>query len=224
MKTPAKTDLPADQRLKINEIFFSLQGESSLVGKPTVFVRLTGCPLRCQYCDTAYAFHQGDWCSLESIVEQVQSFGGQYVCVTGGEPLAQKNVLKLMTRLCDEGLTVSIETSGSYDISVIDPRVIRVMDLKTPGSGECDKNRLQNLSLLTARDQLKFVVCDETDYQWTKEILRQHDIDQDCEVLLSPSFTQVEPKALAEWILGDALPVRMQLQMHKLLWGEAPGH
>ena len=224
MNAVVKTDLPVGERLKINEIFFSLQGESSLVGKPTVFVRLTGCPLRCQYCDTAYAFHEGGWMSFDEILSQVEQHQTRFVCVTGGEPLAQKNSLGLMTRLCDHGYTVSIETSGSYDISSIDERVIRVMDLKTPGSAECDKNRLQNLQLLTAKDQLKFVVCDRADYEWAKQILSEHKVNQDCEILMSPSFAQVAPKTLAEWILADRLPVRMQVQLHKLLWGDTPGH
>ncbi|MEM7284664.1 MAG: 7-carboxy-7-deazaguanine synthase QueE [Pseudomonadota bacterium] len=224
MATPLKTDLPADQRLKINEIFFSLQGESSLVGLPTVFIRLTGCPLRCQYCDTAYAFHAGNWQTLDDIVAQVAGFGAKHVCVTGGEPLAQKNCQTLMHRLCDEGYVVSIETSGAYDISEIDPRVIRVMDLKTPDSGELAKNRMENVPVLTGQDQVKFVLCSESDYEWAKGIIGEYGLLGRCQVLMSPSFEQLPAKSLAEWILRDKLGVRMQLQLHKLLWGDTPGH
>ena len=210
-------------RLKITEIFLSLQGESTLVGWPTVFVRLTGCPLRCQYCDTAYAFYGGEWRSQEQVLEQVRSHGVRHVCVTGGEPLAQKGSLPLLTALCDAGYTVSLETSGAIDVAAVDPRVIRVLDIKTPGSAEVARNRWENLPLLTAQDQIKFVLCSREDYDWAKGIVAQHDLPSRCSVLFSPSHGQVDATALADWIVADRLPVRMQLQLHKILWGNQPG-
>jgi 7-carboxy-7-deazaguanine synthase len=211
------------ERLRINEIFHSLQGEADAVGYPTVFVRLTGCPLRCQYCDTEYAFHAGEWFDLDTIVEKVRGYGAQYVCVTGGEPLAQPNCLKLLERLCDHGFLVSLETSGALDIAAVDSRVSRVVDVKTPGSHEAARNRLENFELLTPRDQLKFVICSREDYDWSKAFLLEHGLSERCRLLFSPSYNQVSPTALAEWILADRLPVRFQLQLHKILWGDVPG-
>jgi len=210
-------------RLRLTEIFLSLQGESRSVGWPTVFVRLTGCPLRCQYCDTAYAFHGGDWWEIDAILAEVGKHGVRHVCVTGGEPLAQKRCLALLTRLCDAGYEVSLETSGAIDVADVDPRVVRVVDLKTPGSKEQHRNRMENIALLTANDQVKFVICDRDDYDWAKSILVEHRLDTRCEVLFSPSFTQVKPRELAEWIIADRLSVRFQMQLHKQLWGEEQG-
>jgi 7-carboxy-7-deazaguanine synthase len=211
------------ERLRINEIFHSLQGEADAVGYPTVFVRLTGCPLRCQYCDTEYAFHAGDWHDLDAIVERVSSFGARHVCVTGGEPLAQPNCLALLTRLCDAGFEVSLETSGALDVAEVDARVSRVVDVKTPGSREAARNRIENFPLLTQRDQLKFVICSREDYDWSKAYLQEHGLPGRCQILFSPSYTQVPPATLAEWILADRLQVRFQLQLHKILWGDVPG-
>ena len=210
-------------RLKITEIFHSLQGESSLVGWPTVFVRLTGCPLRCQYCDTAYAFHGGQWRTLEEILVEVGDHGARHVCVTGGEPLAQKACLPLLARLCDAGYTVSLETSGAMDIADVDPRVIRVVDIKTPGSAEESRNRWDNLSLLTARDEVKFVLCSRADYDWARQVLVQHDLARRCTVLFSHSQGQLAAAELADWIVQDRLPVRFQTQLHKALWGNVAG-
>jgi 7-carboxy-7-deazaguanine synthase len=210
-------------RLKITEIFYSLQGEADTAGVPTTFVRLTGCPLRCQYCDTAYAFHGGEWWDIEAILAEVAKHGVRHVCVTGGEPLAQKRCLVLLEKLCDAGYEVSLETSGAIDIAGVDARVSRVLDLKTPGSMEMQRNRLENLPLLTAHDQVKFVVCDRADYEWARGMVAEHGLAQRCEVLLSPSFDQVAPRELAEWILADKLPVRFQMQLHKQLWGDAQG-
>ncbi|MEJ2395403.1 MAG: 7-carboxy-7-deazaguanine synthase QueE [Candidatus Thiodiazotropha sp.] len=210
-------------RLRISEIFYSLQGESRTVGCPTVFVRLTGCPLRCNYCDTSYAFSGGEWLTLEAILQQVAEFNPPHVCVTGGEPLAQKGVGELLTQLCDAGYQVSLETSGALDIAGVDPRVSRVMDLKTPGSGEAQRNRLENLALLTPQDQLKFVISDEADYQWSRDLLLEHRLHEVCEVLFSPVHGRLEASLLADWMLRDRLPVRFQLQLHKLLWGETAG-
>lgn len=210
--------------LRITEIFHSLQGESRSVGLPTVFVRLTGCPLRCQYCDTAYAFEGGKLMELEAIRETVLEFGASYVTVTGGEPLAQPNCLPLMTLLCDAGLQVSLETGGAMPLEGVDQRVSIVMDLKTPGSQEANRNRYENLSVLTAKDQVKFVICDRKDYDWSRSRLEQYDLASRVgEVLFSPSWTEIKPADLAQWILEDKLPVRMQLQLHKLIWGEEPG-
>jgi 7-carboxy-7-deazaguanine synthase len=210
-------------RLRITEIFLSLQGESTSTGYPTVFVRLTGCPLRCGYCDTEYAFQGGEWMTLEAILEQVGSYRVQHVTVTGGEPLAQKPCLPLLAGLCDAGYRVSLETSGALDIAAVDPRVSRVMDLKTPGSGEVERNRYVNLELLGSRDQLKFVICNRADYEWALEQLARHDLAARCEVLFSPGYGQQDATELAEWILQDRLPVRFQLQLHKYLWGNEPG-
>ena len=211
-------------RLRITEIFYSLQGESATIGYPTVFVRLTGCPLRCGYCDTTYAFQGGEWMTLDAIAEQVAGYNPRYVTVTGGEPLAQPSCLDLLSRLCDQGYSVSLETSGALDVSGVDPRVVKVMDLKTPGSGECDRNLYENIEQLLPHDQVKFVICDSNDYDWSVRTLRQYDLDKRCEVLFSPSFEQQDATELAERILTDRLPVRMQLQLHKLLWGNEPGH
>ncbi len=213
----------AQQCLRITEIFYSLQGETRTVGLPTVFVRLTGCPLRCGYCDTAYAFHGGEWRGIADILKEVASYQPRYVTVTGGEPLAQKACLTLLSRLCDAYHEVSLETSGALDISQVDPRVIKVVDLKTPGSGEAGKNLYSNLAHLSSRDQIKFVLCDRADYQWAKDILSEYDLTSRCEVLFSPSHQQLNATALADWILADRLPVRLQIQLHKYLWGETPG-
>lgn len=213
----------ARSRLKITEIFLSLQGESSFVGWPTVFVRLTGCPLRCQYCDTAYAFTGGDWRDIDDIITEVDRHGVRHVCVTGGEPLAQKNCLTLLTRLCERGYTVSLETSGALDIAAVDPRVIKVVDIKTPGSAEVERNLWDNLAHLGHGDQLKFVICSRADYEWAKAQVLERELSTRCDVLFSPSQTQVQARALADWIVADRLPVRFQLQLHKILWGSEPG-
>lgn len=210
-------------RVKITEIFLSIQGEADHVGWPTVFVRLTGCPLRCRYCDTQYAFYGGEWLSVEDVLERVANFKVKHVCVTGGEPLAQKHCLELLRRLCDAGLTVSLETSGTIDISGVDERVARVVDIKTPESGEAARNRLENLAVLRPTDQLKFVICSREDFVWACEFVRTHDLARSCTVLFSPSYGQVSPAALAEWILEARLPVRLQVQLHKMLWGDVPG-
>ncbi len=209
--------------LKISEIFFSLQGETSRAGLPTVFVRLTGCPLRCVWCDTEHAFAGGTSMTLSGILENVASYGARQVCVTGGEPLAQKNCLALLTLLCDAGYDVSLETSGALDIGGVDPRVSRVVDLKAPGSGESARNRWQNLDLLGARDELKFVLKDRADYEWARETIAGRRLDALCPVLVSPVQGDIDPTELAEWILADRLPVRFQLQLHKLLWGNMQG-
>jgi 7-carboxy-7-deazaguanine synthase len=211
------------ERLRVNEIFHSLQGEADAVGYPTVFVRLTGCPLRCQYCDTEYAFHAGSWLETEAILETVRGFGAQHVCVTGGEPLAQPNCLKLLARLCDDGFKVSLETSGAMDIAGVDARVTRVVDVKTPGSREAQRNRIENFELLTQHDQLKFVICSREDFDWSKAFIQEHGLLGRCQILFSPSYKQVTPVQLANWILADRLPVRFQLQLHKILWGDIPG-
>ncbi len=211
-------------QLRITEIFHSLQGETSTVGLPTVFVRLTGCPLRCQYCDTAYAFSGGEMTALTDVLAQVASYDAHYVTVTGGEPLAQPACLDLLKSLCDAGYVTSLETSGALDIGRVDSRVVRVVDLKTPGSGETERNRWENIDLLTRRDQVKFVICDANDYAWAREIIQRHDLaNRVGEILFSPSFTQLPAAQLAEWILRDRLPVRMQIQLHKVLWGDEPG-
>jgi 7-carboxy-7-deazaguanine synthase len=210
-------------RLKLTEIFLSVQGEARAIGWPTVFVRLTGCPLRCGYCDTAYAFHGGAWWDIDAILDEVAKHGVRHVCVTGGEPLAQKRCIVLLQRLCDAGYEVSLETSGAIDIAPVDTRVSRVVDIKTPGSGEVARNLWDNLAQLTPHDQVKFVICDRADYDWSVETVRRHAIDTRCEVLFSPSFGQVVPRELAEWIVADRLPVRFQLQLHKILWNDEPG-
>lgn len=211
------------ERLRLTEIFLSLQGESRTIGLPTVFVRLTGCPLRCQYCDTAYAFHGGEWWDYDGILAEVARHGVRHVCVTGGEPLAQKRCPELLRRLCDAGYAVSLETSGAMDIGVVDTRVSRVLDVKTPGSGEVARNLWENLGMLTAHDQVKFVVCSREDYEWARAVLAEHRLADTCEVLFSPSFGQVDATALADWIVADRLPVRFQVQLHKLLWNDEPG-
>ena len=216
-------DTPAAERLRLTEIFLSVQGESRSVGWPTVFVRLTGCPLRCQYCDTAYAFHGGEWWDIDAILAEVGKHGARHVCVTGGEPLAQKRCLALLEKLCDAGYEVSLETSGALDIAGVDPRVSRVVDLKTPGSKEMHRNLLSNLPLLTAHDQVKFVICDRADYDWARAMVAEHGIAGRCEVLFSPSQGELAPRDLADWIIADRLPVRFQLQLHKVLWGDTPG-
>jgi 7-carboxy-7-deazaguanine synthase len=210
-------------RLKITEIFHSLQGEADTVGIPTVFVRLTGCPLRCQYCDTAYAFHGGEWWDLDAILARVRELGAHYVCVTGGEPLAQKSCLELLTRLCDAGLRVSIETSGAMSLEGVDPRVVLVVDVKTPASGEEGRNRYTELARLAAKDQVKFVICDRGDYEWSRGKVQELSLDKRCGVLFSPSHEQLPARELADWILEDRLPVRFQVQLHKYLWGNTPG-
>jgi 7-carboxy-7-deazaguanine synthase len=211
------------RRLKITEIFYSLQGEADTVGFPTVFVRLTGCPLRCQFCDTAYAFHGGEWCSLEDVLGRVAGYSPRYVCVTGGEPLAQKNCLPLLTSLCDAGYRVSLETSGAMPLAEVDARVIRVVDVKTPGSGEERRNRYEDLALLRPEEQIKFVICDRADYEWSRARLAMLGLPARCQVLFSPSAEQLPARQLADWILADRLPVRFQLQLHKVLWGNVPG-
>lgn len=216
-------DTPAAERLRLTEIFLSVQGEARAAGWPTVFVRLTGCPLRCQYCDTAYAFHGGEWWEIDTILAEVARHGARHVCVTGGEPLAQKRCLVLLEKLCDAGYEVSLETSGALDVAGVDPRVSRVVDLKTPASLEMHRNLLSNLPLLTAHDQVKFVICDRADYEWARGMVAEHGLATRCEVLFSPSFDQVAPRELAEWILADKLPVRFQMQLHKQLWGDAQG-
>lgn len=209
--------------LRITEIFHSLQGESRSSGFPTVFVRLTGCPLRCGYCDTTYAFKGGSWMELPDILARVASHGARHVTVTGGEPLAQAGCTELLTALCDAGYEVSLETSGALDVSAVDPRVIKVMDLKTPSSGEVEKNLYNNLAHLTRQDQIKFVICGRGDYEWSKEQLRAQDLASRCEVLFSPAAGEQAPRELAEWILLDRLPVRFQIQLHKYLWGDEAG-
>lgn len=211
-------------QLRITEIFHSLQGESVTVGLPTVFVRLTGCPLRCQYCDTAYAFHGGNTTSLDSILEQVASFACSHVCVTGGEPLAQPGCIGLLKNLCNAGYSVSIETSGARSIAEVDERVMIVMDLKTPASGECSKNMLSNIPLLKQSDQIKFVLCNREDYEWASQMITEHELAERVHLLFSPSWGQLNPTLLADWIIQDRLPVRFQLQLHKLLWNDTPGH
>jgi 7-carboxy-7-deazaguanine synthase len=210
-------------RLKITEIFRSLQGEGDAVGFPTVFVRLTGCPLRCQYCDTAYAFTGGEWWTLDQVLARVHELHATHVCVTGGEPLAQRNCLPLLARLCDAGFEVSLETSGALPVDAVDPRVRRVVDVKTPASGESARNLLDQLEVLNARDQVKFVICDRADYEWSRELVRERGLHARVMVLFSPSHEQLPARELAEWILEDRLPVRLQMQLHKLLWGGEPG-
>ena len=212
-----------ERRLKITEVFYSLQGEADTVGFPTVFVRLTGCPLRCQYCDTTYAFHGGEWMSIDGVLGRVAEFAPRYVCVTGGEPLAQKNCLPLLTRLCDAGYRVSLETSGAMPLADVDPRAVRVVDVKTPGSGEERRNRYDDLALLRPEEQIKFVICDRADYEWSRSQVESRRLTARCQVLFSPSAEQLPARQLADWILADRLPVRFQLQLHKVLWGNVPG-
>lgn len=210
-------------QLRIFEIFYSLQGESRSVGLPTVFVRLTGCPLRCHYCDTAYAFTGGNWMGLDEIVETVAGYKPKYVTVTGGEPLAQKQCHELLSKLCDAGYEVSLETSGAISIAEVDSRIVTVMDLKTPASGEVEKNRYENIEYLKATDQVKFVICDQHDYDWSCAMMQEYNLAERCEILFSASFQALETGLLADWILRDNLPVRMQIQLHKYLWGDVPG-
>lgn len=220
----SETDVATSvSRLRITEIFYSLQGESRTSGYATVFIRLTGCPLRCEYCDTTYAFKGGEWFSLHDIIAEVKKYNTKYITVTGGEPLAQKKCPDLLTLLCDEGYDVSLETSGALDISTLDTRVSRVMDLKTPASKEEDKNLYENIVLLTAHDQLKFVICDRNDYEWALDKIREYDLLSRCEVLFSTSHQQLKPQTLADWILEDQLSVRFQMQLHKYLWNDEPG-
>ena len=214
---------PQTEKLRITEIFASIQGESNSVGMPTVFVRLTGCPLRCQYCDTAYAFSGGNWMQFEDILTNVANFNLKHVTVTGGEPLAQKSCLSLLTNLCDHDYSVSLETGGALDISEVDPRVVKVMDIKTPASEEVGKNNWDNIYYLREQDQVKFVICNQSDYVWAKNIVTEFKLQDRCEVLFSSSYDELEPKQLAEWIIQDQLEVRFQLQVHKVLWGDLAG-
>ncbi len=213
----------SDIQLRVSEVFHSVQGETRRIGLPTVFVRLTGCPMRCTYCDTSYAFSGGETRTLSSILQQVAEFAPNYVTVTGGEPLAQKNCLPLLRALCDAGYQVSLETGGALPIGEVDPRVMRVLDIKTPGSGEMAKNCWDNLALLTAHDEIKFVLCDEADYHWAVECMRQYGLGEKCGITFSPVQGQLNATHLAEWILRDCLPVRMQVQLHKILWPEETG-
>ena len=209
--------------LRITEIFCSLQGEARTAGAVCTFIRLTGCPLRCQYCDTAYAFHGGEWTSLDDIIARTQALGATEVCVTGGEPLAQPNAIPLIKRLCDAGFSVSVETAGALDIRPVDERASRVVDIKTPGSAESARNRWDNIAALTGHDQLKFVICSRDDYEWSRDRVAEMSLPAGCTVWFSPSHGQVDVKALADWIVEDRLPVRFQLQLHKLLWGDEKG-
>jgi 7-carboxy-7-deazaguanine synthase len=220
MAAAAEQDSAAP-RLKVTEIFFSIQGEAAFSGWPTVFVRLTGCPLRCRYCDTAYAFTGGEWRSFAEIETEIRRYGTQYVCVTGGEPLAQPRCAALLTELCDAGFDVSLETSGAIDIAQVDTRVARVVDLKTPGSNEEHRNLWSNLELLTPRDAVKIVICDRVDYEWARGVVAKR--SWPCPVFFSPSHEQLPARQLADWILEDRLPVRLQVQLHKVLWGNVPG-
>jgi 7-carboxy-7-deazaguanine synthase len=211
------------ERLKLTELFFSLQGEANAVGWPTVFVRLTGCPLRCRWCDTSYSFQGGEWTTIDALLERIAAFGARHVCVTGGEPLAQKRCLKLLERLCDLDYSVSLETSGALDTSAVDPRVSIVLDLKAPDSGEAARNRIENLAILKPHDQVKFVLASRTDYDWAVRVIRDHALPERATVLFSPVHDELAPRTLAEWILNDRLPVRFQLQLHKILWDDARG-
>lgn len=210
-------------RLRITEIFYSLQGESKTIGCPTVFIRLTGCPLRCGYCDTEYAFSGGEWQSVDDILQTVKTYKTQYVTVTGGEPLAQKACKELLTKLCDQGYQVSLETSGAMDVSEVDQRVVKVMDLKTPASGEVEKNLLSNIQYLTDQDEVKFVICNREDYEWAKQMLDQYHLSETCSILFSPVHGDISATELADWILEDQLNVRFQIQLHKYLWNDEPG-
>ncbi len=213
----------AAPRLKLTEIFRSLQGEADTVGIPTVFIRLTGCPLRCGYCDTAYAFHGGEWWSIERILERVRELEVTHVCVTGGEPLAQPSVHALLPALCDAGYRVSLETSGAISLAAVDARVVKVVDVKTPGSGEESRNLYAELDALHAKDQVKFVITSRADYEWSRSQVRERALARRCSVLFSPSHAELPARDLADWILEDRLPVRLQIQLHKYLWGDVPG-
>ncbi len=215
--------VPAAARLRITETFLSLQGEADAVGWPTFFIRLTGCPLRCHYCDTAYAFHGGEWRTVARLIDEARESRARHVCVTGGEPLAQRQCLTLLTVLCEAGFEVSLETSGAIDASAVDPRVVRVIDVKTPGSGESERNLDLAVHELRKTDQLKFVICDRADYEWSRARVQGERLDARCQVLFSPSYQQLAAGQLANWILADRLPVRFQVQLHKVLWGDVPG-
>ncbi len=216
--------MPDSPRLRITEIFYSLQGESATIGYPTVFVRLTGCPLRCGYCDTEYAFQGGEWMTVDVIMERVRQYRTRYVTVTGGEPLAQKNCLPLLKELCDAGYQVSLETSGALDVAGVDARVIKVVDIKTPGSGEVERNDYDNIDKLLAHDQVKFVICDRADFDWSVDVMNRYALTDRCEVVFSPAHGRQDATELADWVLEAQLPVRMQVQLHKYLWGNEPGH
>ncbi|HHH46120.1 MAG TPA: 7-carboxy-7-deazaguanine synthase QueE [Thiotrichales bacterium] len=215
--------MPSDASLRVTEIFRSLQGEADSVGWPTVFVRLTGCPLRCRYCDTTYAFEGGRRMSIPEILDEVRRHPVRHVTVTGGEPLAQKACLPLLSALCDAGYRVSLETGGALPLAGVDPRVVKVVDLKTPGSGEVERNRYCNLEHMGPDDQIKFVICDRADYEWARERMEEYEIPEICQVLMSPAWGELEPRELAEWMLADGLDARLQVQLHKLLWGDVPG-
>jgi len=210
-------------RLKITEIFHSLQGEARDVGLPTVFVRLTGCPLRCDYCDTAYAFTGGEWMDITSVIDEVKKYNTSHVTVTGGEPLTQKSCIELLRQLCDLQYDVSLETSGAILVDAVDKRVVKVLDVKTPASNEENKNKFENFALLNATDQIKFVICDENDYNWSKQLIKDHQLENKCELLFSPAYKQMDAAKLADWVLKDQLNVRFQIQLHKYLWGDKPG-
>jgi len=210
-------------RLKITEIFYSLQGEALNVGLPTVFIRLTGCPLRCSYCDTAYAFTGGEWMDIETIIDTIKQYDTPHIMVTGGEPLAQKSCIELLKKLCDLDYSVSLETSGAILVDNVDERVVKILDIKTPASNEESKNKFENFDLLNKKDQIKFVICDEDDYQWSKQLILQQRLSGKCEILFSPAYEQLDATTLSEWILRDQLKVRFQIQLHKYLWGDKPG-
>ncbi|MEJ2603732.1 MAG: 7-carboxy-7-deazaguanine synthase QueE [Gammaproteobacteria bacterium] len=223
MSAILRNRFPARERLRLTEMFCSLQGEGLTAGVPTAFLRLTGCPLRCRYCDTTYAFTGGEWYAIDQVLEHVAGWPVRHVCVTGGEPLAQPGCSSLITALCDAGYSVSLETSGALDIGGLDERVSRVVDIKTPGSGEARRNLWENIPLLTSRDQVKFVICDRADFDWALERLDIHELPARCPVFFSPSWNQLEPSLLADWILAAGAPVRLQVQLHKILWGDVPG-
>lgn len=211
------------QNLKVNEIFYSIQGESNTIGYPTIFVRLTGCPIRCSYCDTTYSFYEGHNLSFDEILNKISVYDCEYVLITGGEPLAQKDTMDLLSLLCNKGFKVSIETGGMLDITHIDPRVSIVLDIKTPSSHESHNNLISNYSQLKKNDQIKFVICDYDDFIWSRDIIREFDLSNKCELIFSPSYGEVANKDLAQWILNEELPVRFQIQLHKVLWGDSPG-